>query len=142
MSLQSETRATAKANFPIISECEKGQMAGRSLFVRDDPPALSLDDSGVIHDCSRSFEKLFGFLRDELVERHISTLLPQLTGVELMQAGHFNPLLNYLCRCGHHFQAQSQNGDFMAINLNFVHVGYDGSRFLKMFVHPQQSMNG
>jgi len=61
--------------------------------------------------------------------------------VELVQAGHFNPLLNYLCRCGHHFLVQNQKGDTMAINLNFVHVGYDGSRFLKMFVHTPRGAN-
>lgn len=137
MNLQSASAMTAKT-----SGCVKTQEACNSLFVRDDPPALSLDEHGVIHDCSNAFEKLFGFLRDELVERHISTVLPQLTGVELVQAGHFNPLLNYLCRCGHHFLVQTQKGDTMAINLNFVHVGYDGSRFLKMFVHTPRSING
>ena len=139
MNLQSASAATAKTSNP---DCVTAQGTCKSLFVRDDPPALSLDESGVIHDCSNSFEKLFGFLRDELVERHISTLLPQLTGVELVQAGHFNPLLNYLCRCGHHFMVQNQKGDIMDINLNFVHVGYDGSRFLKMFVHAPRSLNG
>ncbi|MBU0622739.1 MAG: PAS domain-containing protein [Gammaproteobacteria bacterium] len=110
--------------------------AGGSLHLPIDLPTLSLDEGGVIHDCSRSFEKLLGFLRDDLVQCHISMLLPQLYGVELVQGGHFNPLLNYLCRCGHHFQVQNRKGDSLAINLNFAHVGYDGSRFLKMFVHP------
>lgn len=138
MNLQSASAAKAKTNDP---DCVKVQGVFKSLFVRDEPPALSLDESGVIHDCSNSFEKLFGFLRDELVEHHISTVLPQLTGVELVQAGHFNPLLNYLCRCGHHFMVRNQNGDIMAINLNFVHLGYDGSRFLKMFVHTLRGVN-
>jgi hypothetical protein len=138
MNLQSASAMPAKSTDP---DCAMVQGACKSLFVRDDPPALSLDERGVIHDCSISFEKLFGFLREELVERHISTVLPQLTGVELVQAGHFNPLLNYLCRCGHHFLVQNQKGDTMAINLNFVHVGYDGSRFLKMFVHTPRGAN-
>ena len=103
---------------------------------RHDPPALSLDDHGVIQDCSKSFETLFGFLRSDLVRQHVSTLFPQLSGVELMRAGQFNPQLNYLCRCGHLFHVQNRKGDILAINLNFVHIGYAGNRFLKLFVRP------
>lgn len=133
MDMQSVTGATAGAD---DSDHVTAHCAGCDLQLRNDPPALSLDESGVIHDCSRSFEKLFGFLRDDLVRCHISCLFPQLNGVELVQDGNFNSHLNFLCRCGHYFQAQNWKGESLAINLNFAHVGYDGSRFLKMFVHP------
>lgn len=115
--------------------------ADKSFFTREDPPALSMDEDGVIHDCSRAFEVLFGYLREDVVAQHISRFFPQLCGVELVQSGHFNPLLSYLCRCGHLFHVQNRSGDTLAINLNFVHVGYDGSRILKMFVRPPKEMN-
>lgn len=139
MNLQSTSVVEVNSGDP---GCTQAQEVCNNLFVPDDPPALSLDESGVIHDCSRSFEKLLGFLREELVERHVSTLLPQLAGVELVQAGHFNPLLNYLCRCGHCFMVQNQRGDTLDINLNFVHLGYDGGRFLKMFVYTPGNASG
>ncbi len=138
MNLQTVTPAMAKNGDashiqPLSSD--------KSFFTRDDPPALSMDEDGVIHDCSRAFEVLFGFLREDVVEQHISRFFPQLCGVDLVQSGQFNPLLSYLCRCGHLFRVQNRGGDMLAINLSFVHVGYDGSRILKMFMRPPREVD-
>jgi PAS domain-containing protein len=138
MDMQTVTLTPAKAT---EASSEQPSCAEKSFFMRDDPPALSMDEDGMIHDCSRAFEVLFGFLREDIIEQHISRFFPQLCGVELIQSGQFNPLLNYLCRCGHLFRVQNRGGDTLAINLNFVHVGYDGSRILKMFVRPPREVN-
>lgn len=103
---------------------------------RTDPPALSLDERGMIQDCSKSFERLFGFKRCDLVWQHISRLLPQLTGVDLVEAGRLNPVLNYLCHCGHHYQAKNQQGDTFPCNLNFVRVEFGGKRSLRLILSP------
>jgi PAS domain S-box-containing protein len=139
MNLQSGGDAAIKTHNPAYAKLHGDGY--RNLAERNEPPALSLDERGVIQDCSKSFETLFGFLHHDLAQQHISMLLPQLTGVELVQAGQLNPLLNYLCRCGHLFHVQNRQGDIFSINLNFVHIGYDGSRFLKMFVRPPCNIN-
>jgi hypothetical protein len=126
MNLQREGKATIET---ISSSCE-------NPIVRHDPPALSLDERGMILDCSKTFEKLSGFRRSDLVWRHVSTLFSQLTGVELVQAGQVNPFLNYLCRCGQLFHAQNQQGDTFSSNLSIVRLEYDGRRFLRLIVNP------
>ena len=103
---------------------------------RNDPPALSLDERGMIQDCSKSFEKLFGFKRCDLVWQHISRLLPQLSEVDLVQTGRLNPFLNYLCHCGHRYEVQNRKGDYFLCNLSFVHVEFGGKRSLRLIVNP------
>lgn len=103
---------------------------------KNDPPALSLDERGMIQDCSKSFEKLFGFKHCDLVWQHISCVLPQLSGVDLVQTGRLNPFLNYLCHCGHHYEVQNRQGDSFSCNLSFVHVEFGGRRSLRLIVNP------
>lgn len=78
---------------------------------------LSLDDQGVIHDCSAACHKVFGFLAVELVGCHVSTLLPQLPAAELVQDGRIDARLAYLCHCGFLFQARHRNGHRFGIEL-------------------------
>jgi hypothetical protein len=101
-----------------------------------DPPSLALDERGMIQDCSRSFERLFGFQRRELAWQHVSRLLPQLTGVDLIKEGRLNPFLNYLCHCGHHYEAQNRQGDILSCILSFVRVEFDGKRSLRLIINP------
>ncbi len=106
------------------------------VVARHDPLALSLDDLGMIQDCSNSFEILFGCGRSDLVGQHVSTLLPQLKGVELVQSGQVNPLLNYLCRCGELYQVQNPQGGTFSSNLSVVRIEYAGKRSLRLIVRP------
>jgi hypothetical protein len=101
-----------------------------------DPPSLALDERGMIQDCSKSFENLFGFQRSDLVWQHVSRLLPQLTGIELIQAGRLNPFLNYLCHCGHHYEAKNRQGGVFSCILSFVRVEFDGKRSLRLIINP------
>jgi PAS domain S-box-containing protein len=134
MNLQIEGNATTETgSLPYAMRLGR---TDENLAVRHDPPALSLDERGMILDCSKTFEKLFGFRRSDLVWRHVSMLFSQLTGVELVQAGQVNPYLKYLCRCGQLFQAQNQQGDTFSSNLSFVRLEYDGRRFLRLIVNP------
>lgn len=106
------------------------------LSEQHEPPALSLDERGMILDCSKSFRKLFGFRRGDLVWKHVSTLFPQLADVELVQSGQVNSLLNYLCRCGKLYQAKNRQGDTFSISLNLVRIEYKGKGILRLIVHP------
>lgn len=101
-----------------------------------EPPALSLGEQGLIQDCSKSLETLFGFRRSELVWQHVSKLFPQLADVELVQAGQVNAMLNYSCRCGRIYQARNRDGDCFPSNLSIVRLAYAGKNFLRVIVRP------
>jgi len=82
-----------------------------------DLATLTLDDLGVIRDCSRACEPVFGYQPDELIGRHISVLLPQLPDADLVQDGRINSRLAFLCHCAFAFQARCRDGRFFASEL-------------------------
>lgn len=55
-----------------------------------DLAVLTLDDQGMIRDCSRACEQVFGYPPEELAGRHVSMLLPQLPDTDLVQEGRIN----------------------------------------------------
>jgi PAS domain S-box-containing protein len=134
MNLQSEDSAGRGAY--AFAKAISPEEVRRRLSEQHEPPALSLDERGMILDCSKSFRTLFGFRRSDLVWQHVSTLFPQLADIELVQAGQVNSLLNYLCRCGKLYQAINRQGDTFSINLSFVRIEYKGKGILRLIVHP------
>jgi len=84
---------------------------------------LTLDDQGVIIECSRTCEHLFGYSPDALVGSHISTLLPQLSTTELVQDDRINPRLAHLCHCAIAFQARRRDGRCFASELFINRLG-------------------
>lgn len=106
-----------------------------------DPPALQLDERGMIQDCNKTFEKLFGFRRSSLVWRHVSSLFPQLVEIELVRSGQINQFLNYLCRCGHTFQMQGCDGKIIMSSLNIFRIESKGRNSLRMIVRPAEIDN-
>ena len=101
-----------------------------------EPVALILDESGMICDCSKTSEELFGYNLRELISLHVSKLLPQLSEIELVQNGQVNPRLVYLCHCGHLFKAQSHHGGSFLSELCLVCLYNAGKRILKLFILP------
>jgi hypothetical protein len=71
---------------------------------------LTLDGDGMVGDCNRTSETLFQYHRHQMVQRHVSILLPQLANLDLLQHGRINPQLHYLCRIGHRFDAVRRDG--------------------------------
>ena len=71
---------------------------------------LTLNDRGVIQNCSQTCEQVFGYRQDELAGRHVSTLLPQLEDTELVLEDRVNSRLAFLCHCAIPFQAQHRDG--------------------------------
>jgi PAS domain S-box-containing protein len=114
------------------------ERSGKSINEQLDPPALSLDERGMIQDCTKSLEKLFGFKRPDLVWQHVSHLIPQLEGIELIQAGKINSHLQYISRCGHNYRTQNRQGDIFFANLCFVQVEYNGRHSLRLIVNPSK----
>lgn len=76
----------------------------------NDLAALTLDDLGIIRDCSTACEQIFGYMREALIGGHISMLLPQLADTELVQDGRINSRLAFLCHCAFSFQARRRDG--------------------------------
>jgi len=137
MSLQKERIAVIGSNFSF-----KGQLHDRvdePLAKTHDSPALSLNERGMIQDCNKSGERLFGYLRRELVWQPVSSLFLQLAGVVWVRDGLFNPRLNFLCRCGKLFQAQNRQGDTFTSTLSFVRLEYDDRLTLRLIVSPAET---
>ena len=132
MNPQIENDFSMEAKSQLISV----QSLDRSQAEWQEPPSLSLDERGMIKDCSRSLEMLLGFRRSELVWQHVSMVFPQLEGIEIFQDGQVNPKLNYFCRCGQSYQAQKRQGDAVSSKLNFVCLENQGKRTLRLFVRP------
>ena len=98
--------------------------------------ALVLDERGMIRDCSKSGEQLFGYRRSELAWQHISKLIPQLSDIQLVQSGQINPHLEFLCHCGLPFQAQNQQGNTFASELHFIHLDRGERKIIRLIVTP------
>lgn len=122
--------STVKAGVALID------INSSSYAESQEPPALTLDERGMIRDCSRSGEMLFGYRRHDLVWQHVSVLFPQLSGVALVQQQRLNPLLNFFCRCGKLFQSQNRQGDTFLCKLSFVRLESDGRHILRLIVRP------
>jgi len=88
-----------------------------------DLAVLTLDDLGMIRDCSQACVQVFGYLPDELVGRHVSTLLPQLPETELVQEGRINSRLAHLCHCAVAFQARRRDGQCFSSELFINRLG-------------------
>jgi hypothetical protein len=107
------------------------------LATRQELPALSLGERGLIKDCNKPLQMLFGFRRSDLVWQQVSKLFPQLVGVEMVQSGLVNPLLSYFCRCGQLYQSQTRQGDTFLSTLSIVRLEYEGRRSFRMIVRPE-----
>jgi hypothetical protein len=132
MSLQIDNTKSTKNTTPFL--VEPTQSSGILQSATQEPPALSLDERGMIKDCSKSFESLVGFRRSELVWHHVSIVFPELKDVELFQNGQINPMISYLSRCGQPYQALNRQGEINAERLNFVILDNQGKRTLRLIV--------
>jgi hypothetical protein len=105
----------------------------------DEPPSLLLDEDGLIQDCSKPVESLFGYRLGELAWQHISCLFPHLSEIALIQQGRVNPKLDFISRCGHIFLGLNKQGNAIPTELNFVRFEHDGSCTLKLILRPSGS---
>ncbi len=101
--------------------------------------ALTLDQRGMICDCNHACENLFEYRRGELVWRHVSMLLPELTELELMQNGQPNPRLSYLCHIGRPYRAITREGECFASKLFFTCLENPGHCQLSLIIRPAAS---
>ena len=97
---------------------------------------LTLDEAGMILDCTDAGEELFECSKNELVQQHVSELLPQLSKTTLVKNGALNSHLSYICRCGFHFLTQSRRRGTFFTDLNFVILKIGGRNILRLIVRP------
>ncbi|MGA8862777.1 MAG: hypothetical protein WBM09_04490 [Gallionella sp.] len=101
-----------------------------------EPPALTLDERGMICDCSKAGETLFGYSLKDLVWQPVSKLLPELSEIQLIKDGQFNSQLGFLSRCGQPFLAINRLGNIFLNNLHFVLLNYAGEYAIRVIVQP------
>jgi PAS domain-containing protein len=101
-----------------------------------EPPTLTVDERGMICDCSEAGEKLFGYSVRDLVWQPVSKLLPELSEIQLVKNGQFNPQLGFLTRCGQPFLAINRLGNIFLNNLHFVLLNYSGKYTIRVIVQP------
>lgn len=101
-----------------------------------EPAALTLDQSGMIQDCTDAGEELFGFSRSELAQHHISLLFPQLSDTALLSNGLINSRLLFLSHCGHLFWAMDRDGEAFFSELFFSQLEYGAHPILRVIVRP------
>jgi PAS domain-containing protein len=102
---------------------------------RCEPAELTLNERGMILDCTDSAEDLFEYSRTQLIRQPISGLLPQLSAIKLLEDGKLNQQLGFLCRCGHRFLTKGRYGSFSS-ELIFVILTYEGMTHLRLIMHP------
>ncbi|HQS03483.1 MAG TPA: PAS domain-containing protein [Halothiobacillus sp.] len=76
-----------------------------------------VDTTGQILDCDDNTQKVFGYRHRDLKSRHISNLIPSLTGTGLMEGDGINPRLAYRSRCAVPFQMVDHDGHKALCNL-------------------------
>ena len=101
-----------------------------------EPPTLTVDERGMICDCSKAGEKLFGYSVRDLVWQPVSKLLPELSEIQLVKNGQFNSQLGFLSRCGQPFLAINRLGNVFLNNLHFVLLNYAGKYAIRVIVQP------
>ena len=93
-----------------------------------DEAVLVLDDSGTICGCDDAAEVLLKYSRNELIDQHVSLVLPELSFV---QEGGPTPRIRFLCHIGHRFRLMSKDGQcfFSQLFLNCRPIpGANGNR--------------
>ncbi len=102
--------------------------------LRFEPAVLTLDESGMIRDGCSASEALFGYALRDLLLAHVSVLLPQFSGIELLQDGKVNPALARQCQDGHVFWARDRDGEAIPSELGLIALEHAGARMLRLFV--------
>lgn len=128
-----ESRATFK--LPYLHK-NRGARKPEDSDGRGNYPMAILNERGMILECNKPFETLFGFEWGGLTWQHISRLFPNLLGNDFVQAGETTPLRDYLIRCAEQHRAQHRNGGIFSCNLIFVRTAHDGMCCLMMTVIP------
>lgn len=121
---------------PVKESLTASEIHSASQTEWQEPPAPTLDERGMICDCSKASEKLFGYSRKDLVWQHVSKLLPELSEMTLVKNGQFNHQLCFLSRCGRRYQGINRLGYVFLNNLYFVLLNFAGKYTIRVILQP------
>lgn len=95
---------------------------------------LTLDENGTICESNQAGEMLFGPSPSH--GQHISSLIPRLKRMSLLQKGQINPKLSHLSHVGHHFEIRAHDGEVFNATL-FMHSFTEHNRhFIRLIIIP------
>ena len=101
-----------------------------------DLPVLTLLENGLIRDCNEAGAQLLECDSSNLIWQHVSTFLPQLGEVALVNGKRVNPYLSFLSRVGHHFEVISTSGARFFSAVFFNDVEDFGRHCLRVIFRP------
>lgn len=104
--------------------------------IEDDKVVLTLNDNGTIRECNEAGSRIFGCPPSKLIWQHISTFLPQLAGVALMQGEQINPRLRFLSHIGHQFEVIGKGGARFACAIFLSEVENVGLHYVRVILSP------
>lgn len=113
--------------------------SGRLSNADNNMAVLTLYENGMIRDCNRASAELLGCASSNLIWQHISTFLPQLSEVPLLNGQTINPYLKFLSRVGHGFEVVGSNGVHFLSAVFFNDVEDFGRHCLRVIFQPMTS---
>lgn len=102
----------------------------------DSTAVLTLCDNGTIFECNNAAGALLDCAPSKLTWQHISTILPQLAEIALMQGEKINPNLRFLSRIGYTFEVVGMSGAHFSSAVFFNEVETFGRHFLRIILRP------
>ena len=97
---------------------------------------LTLNEQGMVCDCTIPIGDLFGYRRGAPVWGHISVLMPELAAIKLMRDGQINPRLRFLSHIGHRFQLLSFGGKLFDVKFFIRDIENNSRRYLRAMIFP------
>lgn len=119
-----------------------GAIAGASVHQHavcsseDNTAVLTLSDNGTIIECNNAAGVLLGCAPSRLTWQHISTILPKLAEIALMQDKKINPNLRLFSRIGYAFEVIGMTGAHFASVVFFNEIENSGRHFLRVILRP------
>ncbi|SEN50079.1 hypothetical protein [Nitrosomonas marina] len=102
------------------------------------PVTLILTENGTVIESNEKSEKLLGLTIGKTGRKHISSLIPLLTEIDLLEKGNerVNPYLRFLSRIGHRFKVTGAQGRELSCLLYFSDIEYDNQHLIMVMIHP------
>ncbi|HYN53733.1 MAG TPA: hypothetical protein VES38_03415 [Methylotenera sp.] len=118
-----------------FSETTNNSFADNGLAIND-VARLTLYENGIIKECNKAGADLLGCAPNKLTRQNISTFLPGLGEVPLLEGERVNPYLRFLSRVGHQFEMISVSGAHYMSQLFFNEAENLSPHCLRIIIQP------
>ena len=96
---------------------------------------LLLDEHGIIRECDGSCDAVFGRHKNDIIARHVATLLPELVDISLLHEDEPNPRLRFLSRIGVRFHVLNERGERFPCDIFLGRLRNSGVPPLRLVIH-------